>query len=57
MPQPKECIFSEKRVRKLKKMFFYLMTTFYNFSVVIETSSAKTVVNLISETRNVSVIV
>ena len=43
-----------KSTQKIKKHIFLLMTTFYNFTLKIETSWAKKVVKSILETWNVS---
>ena len=50
MPQSQKMYIFEKKCPKIKKHIFPLMTTFYNFTLKIETSWAKKVVKSILET-------
>ena len=53
MSQAKNAYF-EKKYPKIKKTYFPFMTTFYNFTLKIETSWVKKVVKYILETWNVN---
>ena len=50
MSQSQKCIYFEKKGPKIKINYFPLMTTFYNFALKTETSSAKNVVKPILKT-------